>query len=761
MTLKACCYNIYSIIKRQLWLSALWFAMLFFCLPVQTALVLQSLRNARGWFAPQQEYLARAAMDLQSVFGPQGIGLLWLLIVMSFVSALVYGAYMHRPKQVDFYHSQPISRARLLLQNAAAGLLAILIPYVLNLLLAVFVTLAMGAGAVLPWGALFSGLAIHTLYFIAIFATVLIAVVISGKTVVAGVTGVFLLSALPALLGLALLAANEFYPVFYQDLYDWYLILRWLSPAAAYAVTSAYGLHYGPLPIIAYDILALTAAVLLYRRRGSEAAGQAIAFTKARPVLKYAMACLAAAAFAMIFHSISYNDNGYFWWYFGAVTGGFLATQITEIVYAMDFRAVLRNLRGLGIFLAIFLAFSTCAIRDIGGFNSAVPAVNQVVSAEIYFPGINGYATDTWGYWSSPYSIYNQDAERAALNREERDFLASGPVTSPAAIAAAVNIAARYANAYLPQAQQQPLVSESQLAQWRQQGKQYLLDYYEGYYDGYLNQTACRVVFTLQNGRKMARSYMADRIPVQYMLDDLAVIYAEEDFRAAQIRELMFADDRYAPEKLELFELYYELPPLDWLSAEDRDILLAALRADLLELSVEQQSQSMPIGAFHLRLYGAAVDYPLEKEQWEWDARPYCLQRWPIYASFERTMDFLAAKGYGPELWQPQLNDIESISLVEAPYWDGGYADKYGYDYGAYSVKMEILTGQEFNRTNITDPAEIAEIMAKSYPAEAQWNNYNCFIDIDRRVEVEVSYRGPGGQIYVRQRMFCQWTIDN
>ena len=299
MMLKTFCSNTYAIIKRHLWLTALWFAVLFFALPVPTALSLQQRTTGYYMF---NDLRAQAAQDLLAVFGQQAVLLACLLMLMAFMSALVFGGYMHRQKQVDFYHSQPISRSRLLLQNAAAGLLALLIPYVLNLLLAAIVALAMGIGAAFPWGALFAGLAIHTLYFTAIFPTALIAVVISGKTAVAGITGVFILALLPALLGLFLIAVDAFYPTFYSSLYDWSLIVRWLSPAAAYITIAYSGLPNGILPILAYNVLVLTAAVLLYRRRGSETAGQAIAFKAARPLLKYAMACLAATVFAFVFY---------------------------------------------------------------------------------------------------------------------------------------------------------------------------------------------------------------------------------------------------------------------------------------------------------------------------------------------------------------------------------------------------------------------------------------------------------------------------
>ena len=768
MMLKAYCSNIYSIIKRQIWLTALWFAALFFALPVQTALTLQSQRPRYYMFGDFQAQAAQDLLNIFGAFGRQSALLACLLMAMAFMSALVFGAYMHKQKQVDFYHSQPISRTRLLLQNAAAGLLALFIPYLLNLLLTVVVALAMGAGAAFPWGAFWGGLAVHTLYFTAIFATALIAVVISGKTAVAGISGAFMLAALPALLGLALAAAYEFYPTFYSSLYDWNLILRWLSPAAAYMLLSANGLPNGILPILAYDALALTAAVLLYRRRGSEAAGQAIAFKAARPVLKYAMACLVASVFAAVFHGIgNYCSGSYFWLYFGIITGGFLATQITEIVYAFDFRAVLRNLRGLAIFLVIYVALITCVINDVSGFNIAVPRADQVASAQIFLPGANNYLRSSYGV-SYGRSGYFTDEEIKSLERGEFDNLALGPVTQPQAIAAAVNIAARYANSHLPPGQQQPQASEAQQARWRQQGKQYLLDSLDETNGVYLNRTDCRVVFTLKNGRTMARSYNAN-IPVQYLLDDIAAIYGQEDFRNAQLRELMFADERYVPEQLELFELYSALPPLDWLTAEDRANLLAALRADLLELTVEQQQQAMPLGILRMRMYGGAVDYPVNGDWLNTNGRPYMTQIWPIYGCCSRTLAFLEQAGIGPELWQPQLADIRSISLVSR-YTDYNSKDYYTqekYAYSQYAVDMpqpvygsygdnviiqKFITDEKTDRNNITDAAKIVEIIGQSYPAQAR--DYNCFIDIDDSTEVEVRYEGQGGQIYTLWRVF-------
>jgi hypothetical protein len=106
------------------------------------------------------------------------------------------------------------------------------------------------------------------------------------------------------------------------------------------------------------------------------------------------------------------------------------------------------------------------------------------------------------------------------------------------------------------------------------------------------------------------------------------------------------------------------------------------------------------------------------------------------------------------------LQDITSISLLDYtqdssayPYGDEAMLAQAVYDYsGAYSVKMGASHDSDFVREQISDAQRIAEIIAASYPSQAP--EYNCFIDIDRRLEVEVSYKGPGGQRYVQTRVF-------
>jgi hypothetical protein len=207
------------------------------------------------------------------------------------------------------------------------------------------------------------------------------------------------------------------------------------------------------------------------------------------------------------------------------------------------------------------------------------------------------------------------------------------------------------------------------------------------------------------------------------------------------------------------------------MTAEDRVNLLAALRADMLELTVEQQRQAMPIGALRMRLYGGPVDYPefrIWKGNWmDMGNRPYIIQNLPIYASFSRTLDCLAnwntvasfrrtpdsppKTGIGAELWQPQLDYIESISLRDLYSYRYNKED-YGYASSIYSIYSDYITPCDGVPISITDASIIAEIISRSYPSQVR--DFNCFIDFDDRVEVAVNYEGPDGLGFTMWRVF-------
>jgi ABC-2 type transport system permease protein len=559
-------------------------------------------------------------------------------------------------------------------------------------------------------------------------------------------------------------AIQEFYPVFYSD-YDWGQLISWLSPAAAYTVGTFEGLLTVSLYFIIYTILALTGAVLLYRQRGSEAAGKAIAFKTARPLLKYSLAFLAASVFSLFLYGVGrFTISGYFWFYFGAIVGGFLATQITEIVYAADFRALFRNMRGLAVFLFIYLGLTTWAVYDLGNFNWAVPRADQVTSAQILLPSIHNHYDSYWySFTSDPFYA----AEQRALEKiREQDILF--PVTSPEALAAVVNIAARYADTYVPSERQEPLVSDTQLNQWKQTGREYLLDYWDtdngGYYYGsmMLNNTSLKVVYTLSSGRRMARDYGRILIPVQFLLEDLAVIYREDGFRAALFWDLMHPVEHYMPESLKIFELHYGSPPLKGMTGEDRNRFIYALRADMLELTLKQQQETMPIGVVGIRLYGGPVANPQQELlEPQYSSRPHYYSTWPIYATFSRTLAFFEEYGIDRELFQPQLEAIKSVDLTHFVPRSGDNLDnshlaiipERDYNsYGAYGIALEYGLDEEIVQVVITDPGKIAELMSKSYLEQA--TRYNQFIDIDRGMMMEVQYEVPGGPIYTQWRVF-------
>ena len=139
----------------------------------------------------------------------------------------------------------------------------------------------MGFGPFLSANTILAGVGIHLLFFLLIYSTVILAMVFCGKTSIGILMSAFFLAVGPAVILLYRYLRRAFQPTWYDQLTDWDGLLTHSSPVARYIVNS-------PIPwweillMIALTALITWIAVLLFRRRPSEAAGHALAFPKSR-----------------------------------------------------------------------------------------------------------------------------------------------------------------------------------------------------------------------------------------------------------------------------------------------------------------------------------------------------------------------------------------------------------------------------------------------------------------------------------------------
>ncbi|MEG1661134.1 MAG: hypothetical protein RR332_01340 [Clostridiales bacterium] len=398
MSSKTSSFKIWVAMARKPWALALSFIAFFFALPVNAALSLQNYANWKNMLAGTAE----VEKVLAHLYTSLNIAVVVVISIGALVMALSFFSYLNNKRQIDFYHSLPVKRGKLFVVHSAAALLSLLLPYLINLGLSVVVVYAFGAGELLQAQVLVGGFLTHTLFAVAIFAVAVLAVGLSGGTVVATLLSLFLLGVVPSWSQMLLYLMEIFYPTYYIVLYDWETIMIWGSPLTRYiaqiTATQPLSLFDGGIIAGATGIIFLL-ALIIHLKRPSEAAGHAIAFPRLQGVVKYVVAAWGACGFGLFFYSLGDAgtvDTGRRWLVFGVVVGTVLMGQIGEIIFNADFRAIKKHWGGTGILMAVLLVLVFAAAKDVTHFNDYLPQAADVAQINIRFTDVNPYVYDEY-----------------------------------------------------------------------------------------------------------------------------------------------------------------------------------------------------------------------------------------------------------------------------------------------------------------------------------------------------------------------------
>ncbi|MDO4581566.1 MAG: DUF6449 domain-containing protein [Bacillota bacterium] len=728
--------EILATLKRKLWLPALAAVSLLFAMPVYLGLTLQRFINWSGEIT--EYYHSGIASALQGVFSTHAASVVAICIIGALVTGLVFTNYLQHRRQVDFYHALPQRRGRLLAVNFGAAFLSGLLPLLLNTLLALLIVLLSGFGSYLDWGAMLGALAVHMLYFTAMLAVVFVAAMLCGNSACAGLLSIVFFGFALGLLGLWSGIGELFYPTWNSQLIDWNALVSHSSPVARYI---SIAIEDGRYALTALDVLATllfiavmyALAWLLYVKRPAEAAGSALAFRVSKQWLKWPIVLLASGGLALLLSVVSGNEGGA-WYFIGLFLGAAISAQVMEIIDAYDFRAIKRGLLPLLIFIALFGGASLLMKADVTHYNDYVPEAAEVAAVEIVFDNVNGYANDEISlvYYrrdsSAPLDFYEHSVER---------HLAQSRLSDADAIAAAVTIAAALVEEQLQQPSELTESPTDEVIRYDQ-------------------TLGCMVRYTLSNGRQVDRRYSSSELTASRMLEQLAVIYAADDYARSQ-HELF----DYQPQQIRLAEVWSfdnsydprldnELRRADLLQLEPAQLtaLLEVYERELCGFSLEQQADSMPVGKLRFYVFAQPPVGALSEDTL--DGQHIIYYDYPLYPEFGETIAELAALGVPEQLW---LINYEQISYVEVQDY------RYQLDYAAQvSADLETLAatsskyGDQTRVTRYVQEDEIRRLMENSYDYEAF--DHNCFAGSVNAVDLLVCYRDDSGGEYMAYRQF-------
>lgn len=667
-------------LKRRIWTLALIIICMLFILPIQCA-----IRVDRYYDNNFLDHL-KIVNYLIKFMGPANFLLTAFTVISAIVSGLSGFYYLQSRKKIDLYHSIPVKRETLFSTGFLNGILIYAVPYVINILICFiilwlkhFMCMEIFHAALLAFG-------IHMLYYCLIYTVTIIAVMMTGNIIISFLgTMVFLLYG-PMWIEIWGKYSTSFFKTYYSMGSG--EANKFSSPLLSYiSVISDIQEKSDYRNLIVISIVELiifvTLAVILYKKRPSEAAGNAMAFNISKPIIKFLLVIPIALGGGIILRGIvTGNQDG--WFFFGLIFTLVITNGIIQVIYNFDIRSAFLQVKQL---LACIIATGLIACifqLDLLRFDTYIPKINDVKSMSVSISGIDEQQSSHIS--ETIPNRYISDDVYQLQNMKMTDFAAAYSL-------AKVGIETR---------------NNTNL------GKKYYDFAMDGYYD-YV------VKYTLKNGKNVYRRY---RIADNMSTDLLEKIYNNEEFKEAhysindiQAKDISEISVNYVSELLNYTKsgkdgnsnIYFNNKS----GREDIEELVKIYRNDMNHLTFKEASEIIPVAALNI-----TIDNISSHGNY-------------IYPSFTKTLAFL--KDHGFDVTKTvDLNRISEIIVTK------NANNQYAMD-----ASKENLTANEQNMISYKDADKIKEILPTLVSSNVYQNN-STISKIDNNIEVIISYKDTG-----------------
>ncbi|MCD7716611.1 MAG: DUF6449 domain-containing protein [Lachnospiraceae bacterium] len=376
--------------RQMNWLLAVQMVAFVLVFPFRTLMVMAIRQN-------EQVNYGRATYSVAEQFSRNvGLGHMentGVILCAGILCALAAFAYIHSQTKQDFYHSLALKREGLFGAKYVSSTLTFVIPYLISQLLVILVGLFYQAATLKVVLEILLASVQGILFFLCSYAMTLVAMMLTGNflTTMLGI-GVF-----GAYLPIMNLIVESFQEVFWDTriadyTYSSAYIQKWSSPWAwcMYATgrkhSGTTGVT-GQIPgvgdlcqLVAIAAVLTLVALALYRVRKTEAGGRALAFPPLEPVIKILVMVPVSLVAGLIANQMieSVAFELLFILLFGA-----LICVVIEFIYRVDIRQVLAHkwqfAVGAVLACAIFFAFRF----DVTGYNSYLPAEDELQSMSL------------------------------------------------------------------------------------------------------------------------------------------------------------------------------------------------------------------------------------------------------------------------------------------------------------------------------------------------------------------------------------------
>lgn len=339
------------------------------------------------------------------------------LFAMLIAAVLAFDAfrYLHSKKQTDLYGSLPITRSTMFRIISLNSFLIFFVPLVISLVIETVITAAIGycSGTVIQNMLLV--LLCMTAAFLISWVTAALAMVMTGHSLVALLGfGVFGCYAPVVLRYLIPSYAGTFFATYADN--SGFHILTYFSP---FSLISGLTVDYNTWKFSEHDsyLWATIAGIvivgilvyILYLKRPAEAAGRAMAFQKANPVIRFLLVIPLALYSGIYLNQLSLR-NSTLWLFIGIILGTFIFHGIVECIYQFDIRALISHKKQLAASMILCFLFTAVFITDAFGYDSYIPKEKDLLSLEI---SMNSLMADNEYWGKEPDGISGENLEKA------------------------------------------------------------------------------------------------------------------------------------------------------------------------------------------------------------------------------------------------------------------------------------------------------------------------------------------------------------
>ena len=355
------------------------------------------LQSQSGWTRAWARTLPLDYLDPSGWFSAA----LLMALVFGLLAAMAVFSYLYSARSVGLFHALPLRREGLFLTSYLAGLGFLLLPNAAVFLLSLAAEAACGA---VEFSSLFVWLVVSSLLDLFFYSFAVFCAMFTGHILALPAFYVVLNGLADGLSSLLGQMAQRF--VFGFTGADWlYALGTWLSPLVrlsfcrvVYPTTvdqygnsvadsaSAYftGLGYVALYALVGVVLAVLALVA-YRRRQLETAGDVVSVSWVRPVFKYGVAFCAAIALGVFFYDFcaALLPRGAWGLLLMMLLWGAVGYFVAEMLLRKRFWVFRGSWRGCAVLLCCLTAAMCVMELDLAGFERRVPAPGQVRSVTL------------------------------------------------------------------------------------------------------------------------------------------------------------------------------------------------------------------------------------------------------------------------------------------------------------------------------------------------------------------------------------------